>query len=74
MHRDLSRTSAPDVRHLICDVVSLDSDDTLTAASAAQAEAALQAANGGRPDLESARFERSGFAVDLGPPPADADE
>jgi hypothetical protein len=63
----LLRTSAPEVAHLVLDVLSLDHQETLTAASAAQAEA-------GKADLESARFERSGSAVDLGPPPADADE
>lgn len=40
----LLRTSAPDVAHLILDVISLDYHETLMAASGAQAEAALQSA------------------------------
>src|SRR5579871_4058584 len=40
----LLRTSAPDVAHLILDVVSLDYHETLMAASGAQAEAALKSA------------------------------
>ena len=40
----LLRTSAPDVGHLILDVISLDYHETLMAASGAQAEAALRAA------------------------------
>ena len=36
----LLRTSAPDVAHLILDVISLDYHETLMAASGAQAEAA----------------------------------
>ena len=38
----LLRTSAPDVAHLILDVISLDYHETLMAASGAQAEAALR--------------------------------
>lgn len=38
------RTSAPDVAHLILDVISLDYHKTLMAASGAQAEAALKTA------------------------------
>lgn len=38
------RTSAPDVAHLILDVISLDYHETLMAASGAQAEAALRSA------------------------------
>jgi len=38
------RTSAPDVAHLILDVISLDYHETLMAASGAQAEAALRKA------------------------------
>lgn len=47
----LLRTSAPDVAHLILDVISLDYHETLMAASGAQAEAALKsavAANAGK--------------------------
>ncbi len=40
----LLRTSAPDVAHLILDVISLDYHETLMAASGAQAEAALHSA------------------------------
>jgi len=40
----LLRTSAPDVAHLILDVISLDYHETLMAASVAQAEAALRSA------------------------------
>jgi hydrogenase small subunit len=40
----LLRTSAPDVAHLIFDVISLDYHETLMAASGAQAEAALRSA------------------------------
>ena len=40
----LLRTSAPDVVHLILDVISLDYHETLMAASGAQAEAALRSA------------------------------
>jgi hydrogenase small subunit len=40
----LLRTSAPDVAHLILDVISLDYHETLMAASGAQAEAALHTA------------------------------
>jgi hydrogenase small subunit len=40
----LLRTSAPDVGHLILDVISLDYHETLMAASGAQAEAALRTA------------------------------
>lgn len=40
----LLRTSAPDVGHLILDVISLDYHETLMAASGAQAEAALRSA------------------------------
>jgi hydrogenase small subunit len=40
----LLRTSAPDVGHLILDVISLDYHETLMAASGAQADAALRAA------------------------------
>jgi len=40
----LLRTSAPDVAHLILDVISLDYHETLMAASGAQAEAALNSA------------------------------
>ncbi len=40
----LLRTSAPDVAHLILDVISLDYHETLMAASGAQAEAALSSA------------------------------
>ena len=40
----LLRTSAPDVAHLILDVISLDYHETLMAASGAQAEAALSKA------------------------------
>ena len=40
----LLRTSAPDVAHLILDVISLDYHETLMAASGAQAEAALRRA------------------------------
>ena len=40
----LLRTSAPDVAHLILDVISLDYHETLMAASGAQAEAALRQA------------------------------
>jgi hydrogenase small subunit len=40
----LLRTSAPDVAHLILDVISLDYHETLMAASGAQAEAALKQA------------------------------
>jgi hydrogenase small subunit len=40
----LLRTSAPDVAHLILDVISLDDHETLMAASGAQAEAALRSA------------------------------
>jgi hydrogenase small subunit len=40
----LLRTSAPDVAHLILDVISLDYHETLMAASGAQAEAALRKA------------------------------
>ena len=40
----LLRTSAPDVAHLILDVISLDYHETLMAASGAQAEAALESA------------------------------
>jgi hydrogenase small subunit len=40
----LLRTSAPDVAHLILDVISLDYHETLMAASGAQAEAALKSA------------------------------
>ncbi len=40
----LLRTSAPDVAHLILDVISLDYHETLMAASGAQAEAALRTA------------------------------
>lgn len=40
----LLRTSAPDVAHLILDVISLDYHETLMAASGAQAEAALRSA------------------------------
>lgn len=47
----LLRTSAPDVAHLILDIISLDYHETLMAASGAQAEAALRSAmeeNAGR--------------------------
>ncbi len=47
----LLRTSAPDVAHLILDVISLDYHETLMAASGVQAEAALRsamAANAGK--------------------------
>src|SRR6202142_296029 len=40
----LLRTSAPDVAHLILDVISRDYHETLMAASGAQAEAALKSA------------------------------
>lgn len=40
----LLRTSAPDVAHVILDVISLDYHETLMAASGAQAEAALRSA------------------------------
>jgi len=40
----LLRTSAPDVAHLILDIISLDYHETLMAASGAQAEAALHSA------------------------------
>jgi hydrogenase small subunit len=40
----LLRTSAPDVAHLILDVISLDYHETLMAASGVQAEAALKSA------------------------------
>src|ERR1700751_319231 len=40
----LLRTSAPDVGHLILDVIALDYHETLMAASGAQAEAALRSA------------------------------
>jgi hydrogenase small subunit len=40
----LLRTSAPDVAHLILDVISLDYHETLMAAAGAQAEAALRTA------------------------------
>jgi len=40
----LLRTSAPDVAHLILDVISLDYHETLMAASGAQAEGALRSA------------------------------
>ena len=40
----LLRTSAPDVAHLILDVISLDYHETLMAASGTQAEAALRSA------------------------------
>jgi hydrogenase small subunit len=40
----LLRTSAPDVAHLILDVISLDYHETLMAASGEQAEAALRSA------------------------------
>jgi len=40
----LLRTTAPDVAHLILDVISLDYHETLMAASGAQAEAALRSA------------------------------
>src|SRR5438445_6083553 len=40
----LLRTSAPDVAHLILDVISLDYHETLMAASGAQAQAALRSA------------------------------
>ena len=40
----LLRTSAPDVAHLILDVISLDYHEALMAASGAQAEAALRSA------------------------------
>lgn len=40
----LLRTSAPDVAHLILDVISLDYHETLMAASGAQAEATLRSA------------------------------
>lgn len=40
----LLRTSAPDVAHLILDVISLDYHETLMAASGSQAEAALRTA------------------------------
>jgi hydrogenase small subunit len=40
----LLRTTAPDVAHLILDVISLDYHETLMAASGAQAEAALKSA------------------------------
>jgi len=40
----LLRTSAPDVAHLILDVISLDYHETLMAASGVQAEAALRSA------------------------------
>src|SRR5450755_354687 len=40
----LLRTSAPDVAHLILDVISLDYHETLMAASGRQAEAALKTA------------------------------
>jgi hypothetical protein len=40
----LLRTSAPDVAHLILDVISLDYHETLMAASGAQADAALKQA------------------------------
>jgi len=40
----LLRTSAPDLAHLILDVISLDYHETLMAASGAQAEAALRSA------------------------------
>src|SRR5271166_1533603 len=40
----LLRTSAPDVAHLILDVISLDYHETLMAGSGAQAEAALRSA------------------------------
>jgi hydrogenase small subunit len=40
----LLRTSAPDVAHLILDVISLDYHETLMAASGAQADAALRSA------------------------------
>jgi hydrogenase small subunit len=40
----LLRTSAPDVAHLVLDVISLDYHETLMAASGAQAEAALHSA------------------------------
>src|SRR6201981_3544603 len=40
----LLRTSAPDVAHLILEVISLDYHETLMAASGAQAEAALKSA------------------------------
>jgi len=40
----LLRTSAPDVAHVILDVISLDYHETLMAASGAQAEAALRKA------------------------------
>ena len=40
----LLRTSAPDVAHLILDIISLDYHETLMAASGAQAEAALRSA------------------------------
>ena len=40
----LLRTSAPDVAHLILDVISLDYHETLMAPSGAQAEAALRSA------------------------------
>jgi hydrogenase small subunit len=40
----LLRTSAPDVAHLILDVISLDYHETLMAASGAQAQAALETA------------------------------
>ena len=42
----LLRTSAPDVAHLILDVISLDYHETLMAASGAQAEAALALRDG----------------------------
>jgi len=40
----LLRTSAPDVAHLILDIISLDYHETLMAASGTQAEAALRSA------------------------------
>jgi hydrogenase small subunit len=40
----LLRTTAPDVAHLILDIISLDYHETLMAASGAQAEAALHSA------------------------------
>lgn len=40
----LLRTTAPDVAHLILDIISLDYHETLMAASGAQAEAALRSA------------------------------
>src|SRR5208282_1659934 len=72
----LLRTSAPDVAHLILDVISLDYHETLMAASGAQAEAALKSAiaeNAGKFVLVcegSIPMKDEGVYMELGSKPA----